>query len=80
MNLNADEREKLANQIYEEKLKAQLEPRYLGQIIAIHVESGDYFIGRDPLEACDKGRAKYPGAIFFCRRVGDAPVYRIGAF
>lgn len=71
---------KRGDRIYDEKLKAELEPKHLGEIVAIHVETGDYFLGRDPLEACDKGREKHPGAVFFCRRVGDTPVYRVGAF
>ena len=78
--MTPDERERLAGQIYEGKLKALLEPDHQGEIIAIHVETGDHFFGGDVLEACRKGRAKHPGAVFFCRRVGDAPVYRIGAF
>jgi hypothetical protein len=31
--------------IYYEKLKPILEPKYKGKIIAIEVDSGDYFIG-----------------------------------
>lgn len=80
MKLQMGEKVLLANKIYDEKLKPQLEPEHLGEIIAIHVETGDYFFGRTPLEACRKGREKHAGAVFVCRRVGKAPVYRIGTF
>ena len=31
--------------LYQQRLKSQLDPTYHGQIVAIEVESGDYFIG-----------------------------------
>ena len=80
MSLSAEDREERSNRIYDEKLKARLEAGHMGEVVAIHAESGEYFLGRDPLDACDKGRARFPGAIFYCRRVGDAALYRIGAF
>ena len=79
MKLKMGENAILANKIYDEKLKSRLEPDHLGEVIAIHVETGDYFLGRTVLEACRRGREKHPDAVFVCRRVGkDAPVYRIG--
>ena len=78
MKLQMGENVVLANKIYDEKLKSLLEPEHLGKIIAIHVETGDYFFGHTVLEACGKGREQHPDAVFVCRRVGKAPVYRIG--
>ena len=71
---------RLANRIYDEKLKSRLEPKHIGEIVAIHVQTGDHFLGSHIREACAKGRAAHPEGDFVCRRVGDAPVYRIGAF
>ena len=80
MKLETGGNVRLANRIYDEKLKAQLEPEHIGEIIAIHVQTGDYYLGSDIREACAKGRAAHSDGDFVCRRVGHAPVYRIGAF
>ena len=77
---SADERVRRANHLYEAKLKMDLESRHPGQIVAIDVQTGDHYVGDDPLEACGKGRIKHPDAIFVCRRIGDGPLYRVGAF
>ena len=34
-----------AKTIYEEKLKAQLEPEHVGKVIAVEPQSGDYVLG-----------------------------------
>jgi hypothetical protein len=78
--MRADERVRSAERLYNEKLKGALEPQHTGEVVAIHVDSGEYFLGRDALESCEKGRARYPGAVFVCMRVGDGPLYRVGAF
>jgi len=40
-----------AEAIYRKKLKTKLERKYKGRIVAIDVESGDYFLGKTVLEA-----------------------------
>jgi hypothetical protein len=59
--------------IYEQRLKPLLEPAYLGQIVAIHLPSQDYFLGQTFLEAADLLRQKYPTTVYgeiYARRVG----------
>ncbi len=62
-------------QIYEEKLKQKLEPRYTGKIVTIEVESGEYFIGDTLQEANQKARQKYPESVFYAVKVGFPAVY-----
>jgi len=50
----------------EEKLK----PEHIGEIVAIEIESGDYFLGRTHSEAGDKAKRKYPDKIFYFARIG----------
>ena len=64
-----------AEAIYRKKLKPKLEDKYKGRIVAIDVESGDYFVGKTVLEAIDKGRKKYPGKIFYAVRIGYPAVH-----
>ena len=62
--------------IYHEKLKPLLEPQYKGKIIAIEVDSGDYFIGDTVMEALQKAKARYPEKIFHVIRVGFRAVHK----
>ncbi len=52
------------------KIKDELEPEHKGEFVAIEVDTGDYFVGKDPIEADEKAREKYPDAVFFLARIG----------
>ena len=56
--------------IYHEKLKPLLEPQYKGKVVAIEVDSGDYFLGDRVIDAWQKAKAKHPGKIFHFVHVG----------
>ena len=66
--------------IYEERLKVELEPEHNNEIVAVEVESGDYFLGRREIEAYDKAVAKHPGKQFAFLRVGFRTTHFAGAF
>jgi hypothetical protein len=51
------------------------EAKHKGLVAAIEPKSGDYFLGKKTLDAVDKGREKYPDAIFFCIRIGYPAVH-----
>lgn len=71
-------RERLVTQgevIYQQRLKGRLEPGYHGQIAAIEVESGDYFIGQSVPQAAKKARAKYPHKLFYFVKIGFPVVH-----
>lgn len=63
-------------EIYEERLRSELEPEHKGDMVAIDVDTGEYFLGKSTLEAVKRGRERYPGKIFYLVRVGF-PVVRI---
>ncbi len=65
----------VGRQIYEDRLRRKLEPRYLGKIVAIDAETGDYFIGDTLHGAITAGRKKYPEKVFYCVKVGFPAVY-----
>ena len=50
----------------EDKLMAE----YKGKIVAVEIDSGDYFLGRTHSEAMDKAKKKHPDKIFYLARVG----------
>ncbi|MFY9463158.1 MAG: hypothetical protein WAP52_03160 [Candidatus Sungiibacteriota bacterium] len=66
--------------LYEEKLKAVLEPTQKGKFAAIEVESGDYFIADTLLEALQKGKEKYPDRLLHTVRVGYEGVFKMGGY
>jgi hypothetical protein len=56
--------------IYYENLKPILEPQYKGKIVAIEVDSGDYFIGDSVIKALQKAREVYPDKLFHFMKIG----------
>ena len=74
---NEEEFEKKAKKIYKTKYQRELEAdeTLKGKIVAIEVDSGDYFIGDSVLQAGFKGREKYPRKQFFFFRIGFKAVY-----
>ncbi len=64
--------------IYEERLRAILEPEHTGKFIVIDVETGDYELDEDHLAASDRAAAKRPGAPLYATRVGAGTLGRIG--
>ncbi len=65
--------------IYEERLKSLLEPEHKGEMLAVEVESGDYFLGRTATEAYKKAKEEYPGREFAFLRVGARAAFFVGA-
>lgn len=62
-----------AKAIYE-KIKDRLEAEHMGEVVAIDVESGDYFLGETGLEAARQAKARYPKRIPYLIRIGR-PAY-----
>lgn len=58
-----------------EKIKDKLEPAHKGEIVAIEVKTGDYFLGKDLIEADEKAREKYPDEVFYFNKIGYRAVY-----
>jgi len=66
-----------AKQTYTDELAAKLEPEHTGEFVAIELETGDYFVGEDEVEAADKARAAgHEGSLWFLR-VGSPFAHRL---
>lgn len=62
---------------YTEELAVKLEPEHTGEIVAIELETGDYFVGKDQVDAADKARAEgHEGSLYFLR-VGSPYTHRV---
>jgi hypothetical protein len=66
--------------IYDERLRAQLEPEHNNQFVAIEPESGRYFLGSTGLAALHAGREALPDKLFYLLRVGSDAAYRVGGY
>lgn len=67
---------RLGQQIYNERLKARLEPEFEGAELAISIEDGDFEVAASIAAADAKLRKRHPDAVFFYGRVGsDHAVY-----
>jgi hypothetical protein len=61
-------------EIYE-LIKGELEKEHKGEIVAIDINSGDYFIGKTVAEADSKASEKYPNNVFYVAKIGYPVVY-----
>lgn len=69
-DLDGDEIVRLGVEIYDQRLKALLEPQQNGKFVAIAVEDGDYETADTSLEAGLTLRQRHPEAVFYVARVG----------
>ena len=73
--LDKNELTERGNNIYK-SLKSKLEKKHKGKVIAIEVDSGNYVIGEDELDAAIKARKKFPHKIFTFIRIGYLAVHK----
>ena len=73
-----DEISDRAKKIYDEKIKAKVEPEKNGKFIVIDIESGDYEVDQKMLVASRRLRERHPNCVGFGGRVGYDAAYHIG--
>lgn len=78
MDGNDQSGDRAAQAIYETKLLPQLLPTAKGKILVLDLQSGDYALGDDLLEADARLRARHPDACYHAFRIGYPAVGRMG--
>lgn len=58
------------------KLRPRLEKKFPGKVVAIEVESQDYFVGDNVKKARQQADAKHPGKLLFYTRIGGGPIWK----
>lgn len=77
--LSNEELDRLGQGLYEGVIREKVESSSnFGKQIVIDVETGDYDIDDDGLEASKRLIAKHPGAALYGLRIGYDAVYAIG--
>ena len=76
---SAEEVQRRAEEIYERKLRQQLETdENIGKVLIIDVETGDYEMDTDEIAATHRALAKHPGAALWGLRIGYDAMQALG--
>jgi hypothetical protein len=75
-----DELAESGQRLYDERLRALLEPEHEGEFVAIVPESERYFLGPTGLAALRAGRRELPDKLFYLLRVGSDAAYHLGGY
>ena len=73
-----DEIARRGTELYESQIRSVVESSNDGRICCIDIESGDFALADDSLEASDVLIAKNPDAQIWCTRVGRVAVDKLG--
>ncbi len=76
---SGEEVKRRAEEIYERKLRKQLETdENIGKVLVIDVETGDYEMDADEIAAVHRALAKHPGAALWALRIGYDVMHTLG--
>ena len=73
-----EEHARLGTEIYEQRIRPQVESGNQGRIVAIDVETGEFEIADQTLEAAERLLARCPDAQIWFVRIGHQGVHRFG--
>ncbi len=73
-----EEHARRGNEIYEHRLRVQLEPDNYGKIVAIDIDTGEHEVADDVISASQLLLARLPDAQIWCVRIGHLAVHRFG--
>ena len=65
-------------QIYAERIKALVEPQENGRFIVIDIESGDYEVADEGMDASRRLRERRPDSVRFGAKVGYPAAFNLG--
>lgn len=75
---SADKHARRGKEIYEQSIRPQIENQ-IGKIVAIDVDTGEFELGENTLDASEKLLSRLPDAQIWCLRIGHVAVHRFGA-
>ncbi len=65
-------------EVYEREIRREVELDHRGRFLILDVESGDYEVADDDLEASERLLERRPDALLYGLRIGEGAAYRIG--
>jgi len=75
---NKEEHARLGEEIYEQKVRAQVEAGNHGKVVAIDVDTSEYEVAEDVISATKRLLTRLPDAQIWCVRIGHRAVHRFG--
>jgi hypothetical protein len=66
------------NEVYQSRIRAQIEEGNHGKIVAIDIETGDFELANDTITASNQLLARNPDAQIWRIRIGHKGVHRFG--
>ena len=70
---------RLGKEIYERDIRSRVEADHHGEVVAIDVDSGEWAIGANAIDATDSLRTQLPDAVdVWLLRVGHRALYHFG--
>jgi len=70
--------ESRGEEIYERQIRRQVESDHKGEFVVIDIETGEYELDQDDLQATKRALAKRPRAVLYGVRVGFPTAYTLG--
>ena len=80
MREQTDDLVRRGQEIYDQRLKALLEPAHVNEFLAIEPESGRYFLGKTLSQAINAAREAYPDRLSYALRIGHRAAIHIGSW
>ncbi len=75
---SADEVESRGEEIYERQIRRRVETGNTGKFVVIDIETGEYEVDQDDLQATKRALAKRPDAVLYGLRVAYPTAYTLG--
>jgi hypothetical protein len=72
-----EEHARLGDELYEKKVRAQVENGNKGKIVAIDVDTGEFEVADNSLNAATRLLERLPDAQIWCIRIGHDAVHHI---
>lgn len=73
-----EEVESRGEEIYEQQIRQHVEPGNKGRFVVIDIETGEYELDDDDLQATKRALAKRPDAVLYGVRIGYPTAYTLG--
>ena len=74
-----EEAARRGDEIYERRVRPQVEEGNHGKIVAIDIETGAFEVAEDTIAASDRLLARYPDAQIWFVRIGYRALHRFGS-
>lgn len=76
--MTATEVARRGQQIYDKRIRADVEEEHRGKFLVVDVRTGEYEMDEDDSVAFDRALEKNPKAILYGIRIGEPAAYRLG--